>query len=386
MSNKSKFDHCFVTLEKVFLKSNILKNMSSVLPAFSRMFRVFSRVQRTRLAPVCEHRFAVHSFSFTSFSSSFGSCVKPPQTFTSSSKYGSAFCPLSIGKNHVGKVPILTPTRDSPGYDLLFTSTIIGMDFTTYEFPSVDVKGKWRCFDGTEFELNQNQSETAARYRQWLDEGCAKELVKEGRKKGKVMQDNQEMNMDVCLPEGKIPDIEREPPPRLHHANHIKIPVSSADDMIVPPTRLQFRFGVTDDIQNEGISATEPVITYDEGAQIFLEFHQVLFNLSSLLHENNSSLSQILKTTLYVVDLNDSDMMHFEYIYGKALGPNQPPVDVVGVQALPAGAKVAISAIATMTTASIETAAPIPFSTAAVAAAAIRREKRKKGGYDLGGT
>ena len=79
-------------------------------------------------------------------------------------------------------------------------------------------------------------------------------------------------------------------------------------------------------------------------------------------------------------------MMHFEYIYGKAFGPNQPPVDVVGVQALPAGAKVAISAIATMTTASIETATPIPFSTAAVAAAAIRREKRKKGGYDLGGT
>jgi 2-iminobutanoate/2-iminopropanoate deaminase len=71
---------------------------------------------------------------------------------------------------------------------------------------------------------------------------------------------------------------------------------------------------------------------------------QVMRNVEAVLEEAGSSLKQILKTTIYLVDLADFAAMN--EAYAERIG-NQPPARAtIQIGALPSGALVEIEAIA----------------------------------------
>ncbi|NNG17101.1 MAG: RidA family protein [Gemmatimonadales bacterium] len=74
---------------------------------------------------------------------------------------------------------------------------------------------------------------------------------------------------------------------------------------------------------------------------------RVLENLSAILRAAGSDLSQVVKTTVYLVDMNDFPAMN--EVYTKAFGEHRPARATVAVAALPKGVRVEIDAIAVRT-------------------------------------
>jgi 2-iminobutanoate/2-iminopropanoate deaminase len=80
------------------------------------------------------------------------------------------------------------------------------------------------------------------------------------------------------------------------------------------------------------------------GETIQEQTEQVFANLRAILEAAGSSLDKLVKTTVYLVDLNDFQGMN--EIYARHVG-NQPPARAtVEISALPSGAMVEIEAIA----------------------------------------
>jgi 2-iminobutanoate/2-iminopropanoate deaminase len=72
---------------------------------------------------------------------------------------------------------------------------------------------------------------------------------------------------------------------------------------------------------------------------------QVLQNLSAVLEAAGLSLANVVKTTVFLVDINDFGAMN--EVYGRYM-PDPPPArSTIGVAALPKGARVEIELIAT---------------------------------------
>jgi 2-iminobutanoate/2-iminopropanoate deaminase len=71
---------------------------------------------------------------------------------------------------------------------------------------------------------------------------------------------------------------------------------------------------------------------------------QVMKNLANILEAGNSSLSNIVKTTIYVTDLNDFAAIN--EVYGSFFDDAPPARSTVQVVALPLGARVEIEAVA----------------------------------------
>ena len=71
---------------------------------------------------------------------------------------------------------------------------------------------------------------------------------------------------------------------------------------------------------------------------------RVLENLSAVLAAGGSSLAQVLKTTVYMVDLSEFPAMNA--IYGKYFPASSPARATVQVAGLPMGVRVEIDAIA----------------------------------------
>jgi len=71
---------------------------------------------------------------------------------------------------------------------------------------------------------------------------------------------------------------------------------------------------------------------------------QVMKNLSAVLEAAGSSLSRVVKTSCFLVDLGD--FATFNEVYGKHMGDNRPARSTFQVAALPAGARVEVEAIA----------------------------------------
>lgn len=71
---------------------------------------------------------------------------------------------------------------------------------------------------------------------------------------------------------------------------------------------------------------------------------RVLQNLSAILKEASTSWDRVLKTTVFLTDMND--FAAFNAVYEKALGGSKPARSTVQVAALPKGAKVEIELIA----------------------------------------
>jgi 2-iminobutanoate/2-iminopropanoate deaminase len=72
---------------------------------------------------------------------------------------------------------------------------------------------------------------------------------------------------------------------------------------------------------------------------------QVLANLQAVLTAAGSSLSKVVKTTVFLVDMTDFPSMN--EVYQNAFGDHKPARSTVAVAALPRGVRVEIDVIAT---------------------------------------
>jgi 2-iminobutanoate/2-iminopropanoate deaminase len=72
--------------------------------------------------------------------------------------------------------------------------------------------------------------------------------------------------------------------------------------------------------------------------------HQVLANLRAVLEAAGTNLTQVVKTTLFLVDLADFEALNG--VYASVFGKHKPARSTVQVAALPRGARVEIDAVA----------------------------------------
>ena len=95
---------------------------------------------------------------------------------------------------------------------------------------------------------------------------------------------------------------------------------------------------------------TSGQIALDPESGIFLsgeieeETEQTLKNISAILQAGGVSFENVIKTTVYLSDLNDFTRMN--QVYEKYFSKNKPARACVQVAALPKGAKIEIDAIA----------------------------------------
>lgn len=73
---------------------------------------------------------------------------------------------------------------------------------------------------------------------------------------------------------------------------------------------------------------------------------QLMSNLEAVLAEAGCSFRNVVKATVYVVDMADFPVLNA--IYGEAMGDHRPARSTVQVAALPAGALVEIDLVARM--------------------------------------
>ena len=71
---------------------------------------------------------------------------------------------------------------------------------------------------------------------------------------------------------------------------------------------------------------------------------QVLQNIRAILEAGGSGLAQVVKTTVFLVDMADFGAMN--EAYAEAFGAHRPARSTVAVAALPRGARVEIEAVA----------------------------------------
>jgi 2-iminobutanoate/2-iminopropanoate deaminase len=80
------------------------------------------------------------------------------------------------------------------------------------------------------------------------------------------------------------------------------------------------------------------------GGEIGAQTEQVFSNLRAVLEESGSSLDQLVKTTVFLQNLDDFAGMN--EVYAKHVGSTPPARSTVEVAKLPSGALVEIEAIA----------------------------------------
>jgi 2-iminobutanoate/2-iminopropanoate deaminase len=80
------------------------------------------------------------------------------------------------------------------------------------------------------------------------------------------------------------------------------------------------------------------------GPGIEEQTEQVFANLRAILQEAGSGLDRLVKTTVYLADLDDFAAMN--EVYARHVGDRPPARATMEVSALPSGAKVEIEAIA----------------------------------------
>ena len=85
----------------------------------------------------------------------------------------------------------------------------------------------------------------------------------------------------------------------------------------------------------------------DAGAHVICaQVTQALTNMAGLLESEGASLSDVVKTTVFLVDMDDYAEMN--RIYMEEFGDHRPARSAVAVAQLPIGARVEIEAIASV--------------------------------------
>ena len=76
------------------------------------------------------------------------------------------------------------------------------------------------------------------------------------------------------------------------------------------------------------------------------ELRQVFVNLRAVLSSANASLADVVKTTVFLADMDDYAAMN--EIYMEEFGDHRPARSAVAVAKLPLGAQIEIEAVATI--------------------------------------
>jgi len=79
-------------------------------------------------------------------------------------------------------------------------------------------------------------------------------------------------------------------------------------------------------------------------ASVEVQAKQVLENLSEVLKEAGSSMQKVIKTTIFLADMDDFAAVN--EVYAKAFGEHKPSRSTVAVKTLPKNALIEIEAIA----------------------------------------
>jgi 2-iminobutanoate/2-iminopropanoate deaminase len=77
---------------------------------------------------------------------------------------------------------------------------------------------------------------------------------------------------------------------------------------------------------------------------VIVQAVQVLKNLEQVLLKSGSSLDKVIKTTIFLADMDDFALVN--QVYEEAFGEHKPARSTVAVKTLPKNAKVEIDAIA----------------------------------------
>ena len=77
---------------------------------------------------------------------------------------------------------------------------------------------------------------------------------------------------------------------------------------------------------------------------VILQAKQVLRNLRNVLEASGSSMDQVIKTTIFLADMNDFAVVN--EVYEEAFGSHKPARSTVAVKTLPKNALVEIDAVA----------------------------------------
>jgi 2-iminobutanoate/2-iminopropanoate deaminase len=93
-----------------------------------------------------------------------------------------------------------------------------------------------------------------------------------------------------------------------------------------------------------GQIALDPATGEMTGATVAEQARQVLTNLTAVLQAGGCGWQNVLKTTIYLVDM--ADFAAVNEVYAEALGNCRPARATVAVAALPKGALVEIDAVA----------------------------------------
>ena len=101
---------------------------------------------------------------------------------------------------------------------------------------------------------------------------------------------------------------------------------------------------IGDFLYTSGQIALDPESGMFLSGEIEEETEQTLKNISAILQAGGLSLENVVKTTVYLSDLNDFTRMN--QVYEKYFSKNKPARACVQVAALPKGAKIEIDAIA----------------------------------------
>lgn len=94
-----------------------------------------------------------------------------------------------------------------------------------------------------------------------------------------------------------------------------------------------------------GQVALDPASGELTSADVRAQTRRALENLSAVLHAGGSSLAEVVKTTVFLVDMGDFAAMN--EVYGEFFSAEPPARSTIGVAALPRGARVEVEAVAT---------------------------------------
>jgi 2-iminobutanoate/2-iminopropanoate deaminase len=97
-------------------------------------------------------------------------------------------------------------------------------------------------------------------------------------------------------------------------------------------------------LYSAGQIALDPATTELVGAGIAEQTARVFENLRGVLEAGGSSLAQVVKTTVFLVDMADFAAMN--EVYTKAFGEHRPARSTVAAAGLPRGARVEIEVVA----------------------------------------
>lgn len=102
---------------------------------------------------------------------------------------------------------------------------------------------------------------------------------------------------------------------------------------------------IADDVvYTAGQIALDPATGEIVAGGVTEQTERVFANLAAILQAANTSLASVVKTTVYLIDMNDFKAMN--EVYARAFGEHRPARSTVAVAALPRGVSVEIDVIA----------------------------------------